>query len=135
MNPLPIPLLLPIKDRIFILRPHLLLPRHLHFPSFHLLQSIPLFTEGVIDHGDDGVDGAETFALAGFLRGGQAEGDLPVVGTRVNEFSSGRCGLWKIIRMHDGVSYQRRPPDRGEVPLKGPNIWCSIAGGLEDSIN
>lgn len=43
MNPLPIPLLLPIKNGIFILRPHLLLPRHLRLPPLDLLQRAPLF--------------------------------------------------------------------------------------------
>lgn len=80
MNPLPIPLLLPIKNCIFILRPHLLLPRHLRLPPLDLLQRAPLFPERSIEGGDYGVDGAETFALAGFLRRGEAEGDFPVEG-------------------------------------------------------
>lgn len=80
MNPLPIPLLLPIKNGIFILRPHLLLPRHLRLPPLDLFQRAPLFPQGGIDGGDDGVDGAEAFALAGFLRRGEPEGEFPVEG-------------------------------------------------------
>ena len=78
MNSLPIPLLLAIKNRIFILGPHLLLPRHLLFPSLQIFQRSSLFSERCINDGDDGIHRTEPFALAGFLGRGEAEGDFPV---------------------------------------------------------
>jgi len=68
MNPLPIPLHLAIENRILILRPHLPLDRHLSVPPLERLGREALLGQGVGDGGDEGVDGAEAFALARFLR-------------------------------------------------------------------
>jgi len=80
MNPLPIPLNLTIKNRIFIPRPHLPQLRHLRLPPLDRLDRgrEPLLGERVVDRGDDGVDGGETFALAGLLGAGETPGDFPV---------------------------------------------------------
>lgn len=124
MNSLPIPLLLAVKDRIFILRPHLLLPRHLRLPSLHLLQTTPLFFERGIDDCDDVVDAAEAFALTRFLMWGEAEGYFPGMDGRVSMMGGGR---------ERGTLYHRRPPDRGDVALKGPNIEGELLIDLEVS--
>lgn len=77
MYPLPIPLLLPIKNRIFILRPHLLLPRHLRLPPLNLLHGTPLLLQRRVHARNDAVDSTQAFALTGFLVGGETPGDFP----------------------------------------------------------
>lgn len=81
MNALPIALFLPIKHRIFILRPHLRLRWHLLFPPlqlhcrFHLL-----LLEGIVNGCYDIVNETKAFALTAFLGGGEAPGYFPVRG-------------------------------------------------------
>lgn len=70
MNPLTIPLFLPIKKGVFILGSHLVLARHLRLPSLKGFCAGVLFREGGVDGGYDCVDGAEAFPLARFLRSG-----------------------------------------------------------------
>lgn len=123
MHPLPIPLLLPIKHRILIPRLHLRLRRHLILPPLHALRHQSLARESGIERRNDGVDGAQAFALARFLWGGEAEGDFPV--ERIF-FSLVRMGFWVGERERERKGgiwiYQRRPPEREEVALKGPNM-------------
>ena len=80
MYPLSITLLLPIKHRILIPRYHLPLTRHLLLPSLDCFCVHALLCERIVDGCDDGIDGAKAFALAGFLRGGEAPGDFPARG-------------------------------------------------------
>ena len=78
MDSLSILLLLPIKDRVFVPRHHLLLNRHLRVPSFHGLGRLSLFRERFVHRGDYGIDCAKTFALTSFLEFGQPPWDLPI---------------------------------------------------------
>ena len=79
MNPLPIPLLLPIKHRILILGSHLRLRRHLLFPPLQLRCGLHvLLLEGVVNGCYDIVDETKAFALAALLGVGEAPGYLPV---------------------------------------------------------
>lgn len=77
VDPLPIPLLLAIKDRILVLGPHFLLPRHLSFPPVKVLHAAALFSKCGVYACDDAVDSPETFALPSFLGGGEAPWDFP----------------------------------------------------------
>lgn len=77
MNPLPIPLCLPVKHRVLVPRHHLLLLRHLSLPSFYGFTDLPRLGERRVDGRDHVVDHAQAFALAGFLGGGEAPGDFP----------------------------------------------------------
>lgn len=90
MHTLPIPLLLPIKNRIFILRHHLLLARHLRFPPLDGFCGQAGFCQRVVEDGDDGVDGAEAFTVTRFLRAGEPPGDFPGGGGVSCEFRVGR---------------------------------------------
>lgn len=81
MDPLPIPLLLPIKHRILVLRPHLRLRRHLLLPPLQLHRRLHmLLLERAVDGRDHVVDETEAFALTALLGGGEAPGDFPAVG-------------------------------------------------------
>jgi len=80
MYPLPIPLLLPIKDGVFVLRYHLLLARHLRFPSLDGFCGKTLFCQCCVEDGDYGINSAETFTVTRFLRAGEAPGDFPGAG-------------------------------------------------------
>ena len=71
-------LLLPIEDRIFVLRQHLFFPWHLLVPSFdrfrrHASVTLQSCTDGV----DELVDELQAFALAGFLERREFPGDFP----------------------------------------------------------
>lgn len=79
MNPLPIPLLLPIKHRILVLRPHLPLRQHLLLPPLQLHRRLHLLLlERAVNGRDHVVDETEAFALAALLRGGESPGYFPV---------------------------------------------------------
>ena len=80
MNRFPIPLDLAIKNTIFIPRHHFPLDRHLSAPPLERFGRVACFGERGRDGADDGVDCAETFALPGFLGGGEAPGGFPVGG-------------------------------------------------------
>ena len=69
MYPFPVPLGLPVKDRVLVPCHHLLLLRHLSLPSLNRLTSMSRFSKRRIDGGDHVVDHAQAFALAGFLGG------------------------------------------------------------------
>lgn len=79
VNALTILLLLAIKHRILVSRPHLRLSRHVRLPTFERAWNHrSLFCQCRIDGSDDSIDGAKAFALACLLRGGHAPGDFPV---------------------------------------------------------
>lgn len=79
MNSLTIPLLLPIKHRIFILGSHLRLRRHLLFPPLQLRCRLHvLLLEGIVNGCYDIVDKTKAFALAALLRVGETPGYFPV---------------------------------------------------------
>lgn len=81
MNPLPIPLLLAIKHRIFILRSHLRLRWHLLFPPLQLCCGLHIFLlEGIVDSRYYIVDKAKAFPLPALLRGGETPGYFPMRG-------------------------------------------------------
>lgn len=77
MDPLPIPLLLPVKNRILIPRSHLVLARHFLLPPLDTLRRLAQFPQRAVHGRDDGVHEPQAFALARFLGGGQAPGDFP----------------------------------------------------------
>lgn len=119
MHPLPISLLLPIKHRILILWPHLPLRRHLLLPPFEIPRRIHICPlERCVDGCDHVIDEAEAFALATLLGGGEAPGYFP----------EGRGGQ-KWLTGEEGLEYQRRPPERVDVGLKGPNIFGRVGRG------
>lgn len=121
MYSLPVRILFPVEDCVLVLWPHLLLPWHLCLPPLDLLHATALLLQRSIDASDNGVDSAETFALTCFLHGREAPGYLPV-----EEYASLQVmGIWE----YEGTSYQRRPPDNGEVALNGPNIRDKLLFG------
>lgn len=78
MNPLPIPLLLPIKHGIFVLRSHLRLRWHLLFPPLQLgCRLHVVLLEGIVDGRYNIVDETEAFALTALLGGGETPGYFP----------------------------------------------------------
>jgi hypothetical protein len=103
--------LLAIKDCVFVLWQHLLLSGHCCLPPLHSVCLDSLFREGIVYDVDDFVNVTKAAALAGFLMSGEAPWDFPTL---------------LISSVHiDGLVmglYQRRPPDRGDVSLNGPNI-------------
>lgn len=79
MDSLPIPLLLPIKHRIFILRSHLRLRRHLLLPPLQLgCRLHVLLLEGIVDGLNYVVHKTKAFALTALLGGGETPGYFPV---------------------------------------------------------
>jgi len=78
VNPLPIPLRLPVKHRILILRHHLLLLGHLGLPSLYRFAELAGLCKRGVDGRDHIIDHAQAFALTSFLGGGKAPGDFPV---------------------------------------------------------
>lgn len=79
MNRLSIPLLLAIKNGIFVLRSHLRLRRHLLFPPLQLgCRFHVLLLEGIVDSCYYIVDKAEAFALTALLGVGKTPGYFPV---------------------------------------------------------
>jgi hypothetical protein len=77
MNTLPVRLLFLIKDCVFVLRQHLLLPGHFLVPSLHSLCSLALSGESCGNGVDYSIDGAEALALAGLLGLRDAPWDFP----------------------------------------------------------
>lgn len=123
MNAFPIPLLLPIKHCIFILRSHLRLRWHLLFPPLQLRCRLHVvFLEGVVNSGDYIVNKTKAFALAALLGGGKTPGYFPV---RVR-LLVGVKRQWGRNEEPKTEIYQRRPPERGEVVLKAPNMILTI---------
>ena len=81
MNALPIPLLLPIKHGIFILRPHLRLRRHFLFPPLQLRRGLHVVSlERIVNSFDHIVNETQTFALTALLGGGKTPGYFPARG-------------------------------------------------------
>lgn len=80
VNALAVPLLLAIEDGVLVLGQHLGLGGHLSPPAPHRLDSLSLLGEGVLDGGDDVVNGPQPAALPELLELGHAPWDLPVVG-------------------------------------------------------
>ena len=75
---LPIFPLFPVKNGVFILWQHLLLPRHLLVPTLNCLgRHSTVLLECRIHGIHDFVDKLESFALSCFLRCGESPGDFP----------------------------------------------------------
>ena len=117
MQSLAISLLLLIKDAVLVARHHLRLGRHLGAPSLQAPDHHAAPPQRSTDGGDDGVDEAETLALAALLWHGETPGAFPeqvlLVWIRLRE------GIW---RDGNGGGNQRRPPERGFVGRKAPNM-------------
>ena len=119
MNPLPVMPLFPIKHCVFILGPHLRLRRHLLFPPLQpRCRSHVVLLERIVDRCYHVVDETEAFALAALLGDGKTPGSFPVNRTAVRYMGHDGDGIGLV----GGVRYQRRPPERGEVVLKAPNM-------------
>lgn len=148
MNSLAVLLLLLIEDRIFVLGHHLLLPGHLSIPSLHSLgcqTAIPL--QRCADSVHHTVDGTETLALSRLLRTGEPPWDFPiqerlmfmVFRFGIRRFGALKSDWGKTSRGDRGrkKTYQRRPPNSGDVGLnimragrtggRGRQAWtCSV---------
>jgi hypothetical protein len=111
VNSFPVLLLLAIEDCIFVLGQHLLLSGHCCFPPLNSKRLDSLFCESVVHDVDDFVNVTEAAALAGFLMSGEAPWYFPAL----------RVSTVPVDELMIGW-YQRRPPDSGDVSLKGPNI-------------
>lgn len=73
-------LFLPIKHRIFILRPHFPFRRHLLFPPLHILHRFNvLLLERTVHHRYNVIDESQSFALTALLGVGEAPWNFPVV--------------------------------------------------------
>ena len=78
-------LLLPVKNRILVLRQHLFFSRHLLVPSLdRFRRHAPVALQRRADGVDDLVDEFEPFALARFLERGELPGDFPRRGRGVS---------------------------------------------------
>ena len=91
MNPLPIPLNLAIKNRIFILRQHLALSRHLHLPPLHLLHALSFPRKRIIERSDDGIYISEARPLTVLLVSREPPWYLPA--DIVSTFGAMRLGV------------------------------------------
>lgn len=74
-------------------------------PALESLGAEPLLGQCVGDGRDEGVDGAEAFALARFLGGGEAPGDFPV---RCGGGGLVGVGLWGRIGVGRGEEGEGR---------------------------
>ncbi|EGO57906.1 hypothetical protein NEUTE1DRAFT_110080 [Neurospora tetrasperma FGSC 2508] len=106
VDALAVPLLLAVEDGVLVLGQHLGLGGHLSPPAFHRLDGLTLLGKSVLNGGDDVVNGPQSAALPELLELGHAPWDLPVCRDMISI----------------SVAYQRRPPERGLVNLKAPNI-------------
>lgn len=116
-NRLPILLLLPIKDGVFVLRNHLLLSGHLVLPPIQSFRRQALLSQSFLHAIDDAVHRAQTLALSCFLQTREPPWDLPTQRTPSSAQRQGRANQSDP----GGATYHKRPPDRGLVALKAPN--------------
>jgi hypothetical protein len=118
--PLPIPLNLLIKNRIFIPGQHFLLRRHLLLPHLHLLHRCALSRERRVNSSHDRVDVAQTFALAGFLVPRESPGDFPVgLGVRDIDWLVGVNGWMEASLDGEGRGMVWEMRTRGDHPIAG----------------
>lgn len=111
MYPLPVPLNLAIKDRIFILRQHLGLGRHLFLPALDALHALSVARERIVQGCDDGVDFSEALAVAVLLMAGEAPWDFPFRSVLAEVF----CCLNSELRVEMGMERVSVVGDVGEA--------------------
>ena len=121
MYSLPIFLLFPVKNGVFVLGQHLLLARQLLVPTLDsLCRHSPVLLQCSTDRIYDFVDKLEAFALSCFLRCGESPWDFP-----------GQQGLAYNKRLRGIAEYHSNPPERG---AEGLNIVLMDCNRI-DSVN